>query len=186
MITITLILANAAMKDDLNVIVSEIHGMAQRGGSVISHVRIGREIYSPTVSYGRADIILGLEPAEVLRTLRYANPYTKIVINTKPIIPPSVSIGISSYPPLETIIKECHKFTNSIIKLDALKLALESGSAVAQNMVMLGATAEILPMKIETLRQCVSEFVPKKHEKTNLKAFDAGVNFIQFNKESGI
>ncbi len=175
-ITITLILANAAMKENLKVIVSEIHGMAQRGGSVISHVRIGSEIYSPTVANGTANMILGLEPSEVLRTLRYINKYTRIVMNIKPVIPPSVSIGLSNYPSLEAIVRECRRFTPFLTEIDALKLATESGSPLAQNMVMIGAAAasETLPLKIEKIKQCISEFTPKKYRKTNLKAFEAG------------
>lgn len=177
-ITITSILANAAMKEKLEVVASEIHGMAQRGGSVVSHVRMGWEIYSPTVADGTADLILGLEPAEVLRTFRYVNENTKVIMNTRPIIPPSVSIGISTYPSIETIIQECRKLTPFITKLDALNLAIEAGNKLAQNMVMLGAASavETLPVKPNTIKECISEFVSKKYVESNLKAFEAGFN----------
>lgn len=168
-----LIIANAAVKEGFNALVSEIHGMAQRGGAVISHVRIGRGIHDPSVTEGTADAILALEPAEALRALRYANSETRIIINTQPVIPTTVFIGKSPYPSLQEILNECRKFSRHIIPLDAHKLASEAGSPLAQNTVLIGvlATTKILPIKKDTILNSIHEHVSKKYLEVNVKAF---------------
>jgi len=170
------ILGNAAIKENFDVVISEVHGMAQRGGAVVSHVRIGRKVYSPTVVEGLADAILGFEPVEVLRSLRYASDRTKIVTSKRCVIPPSVSIGLAEYPSLEQIVGMYHRFTQHITLIDALRLAEEAGSARTQNIVLVGALAatRVLPFKNDTLKACIQERVPRKYLEANLKAFDLG------------
>jgi len=172
----TEILGNAAIKENLDVIISEIHGMAQRGGAVVSHVRISGRVYSPTVVEGSADAILGFEPVEVLRSLRYASNQTKIVANKRCVIPPSVSMGLAEYPSLEQIVEMYRKFTQHITLIDAFRLAEEAGSARTQNIVLVGALAAsgMLPLKNDALKLSIQERVPRKYREANLKAFDLG------------
>jgi len=172
----TEILGKAAIKENFDVVISEIHGMAQRGGAVVSHVRIGSRVYSPTVVDGSADAILGFEPVEVLRSLRYASDRTRIVTNKKRVIPPSVSMGIAEYPSLEQIVEMYRRFTQHIAMIDAFSLAEEAGSTRTQNIVLVGALAatRVLPLKNDTLKACIQERVPKRYLEANLRAFDLG------------
>lgn len=175
-IMVAVILGEAAIEEELDVYTSEIHGMAQRGGSVVSHVRIGQGIHSASISEGSANAILGFEPAEILRVLRFANPETKIIINTRPITPITVSLGTSIYPSLNQIITECRRYSEFIVKVDALKLALEAGNPLTQNIVLLGSLAAtgIIPLKVDTIRRCIRRLVPKRYVEVNLKAFEKG------------
>lgn len=174
------ILGDAALAEGLEVIVSEIHGMAQRGGSVVSHVRIGCGIYSPTMIEGSADVLLGFEPIETLRALRFANQNTQIVMSTKAVIPVTVSTGAYRYPSLEEIVEECRWFTEHVIIVDAFKIAEEAGSMKAMNIVLLGAleATGILPVKKDTLIQTIKGHVPEELLKVNLKAFEAGKQVV--------
>jgi indolepyruvate ferredoxin oxidoreductase beta subunit len=174
------ILGNAAMKAGLEAMVSEIHGMAQRGGSVISHIRMGRKVYSPTITEASSDIILGFEPIETLRSLRFANEQTRIIMNSKPTIPISVATGAYEYPVLHEIVKRCEKLTEHIAVIDAFKIAQDTGSLLTVNMVLLGALAKtgLLPVREETLVQAIIEQVPEKLTSLNLKAFEAGKSIL--------
>jgi indolepyruvate ferredoxin oxidoreductase beta subunit len=174
------ILGNAAMREGLEVIVSEVHGMAQRGGSVTSHVRIGHRIYSPTIIEGSANMILGFEPIETLRSLKFANKDTRIIMNTKQTTPITVSIGVSKYPSLEEVVVQCKKFTKHVTVLDAFKIAEVAGSSMTVNMVLLGALVKtsLLPIKEKTLVQTIRDHVPQKLVDLNLKAFDAGKSVL--------
>jgi len=172
----TEILGNAALREELEVVISEVHGMAQRGGSVASHVRIGCDIYSPTIMEGSADAILGFEPIETLRALKFTNQDTRIAMNSKPIIPVTVSTGAYKYPSLNEVIEQCKRFTEHITVLDAFKIAEEAGSSLAVNMVLMGAleATGLLPIEEENLIQTIKEHVPHEFVKVNLGAFDAG------------
>jgi len=143
---------------------------------VVSHVRIGRKVYSPTVLEGSADAILGFEPVEVLRSLRYASDRTRIITSKRCLIPPSVSLGVAQYPSLEQIVEMYRRFTQHINLIDAFKLAEEAGSVRAQNIALIGALAatKVLPLKNATLKACIQERVPRKYLEANLKAFDLG------------
>lgn len=172
----TEILGDAAIRAGLEVIIGEIRGMAQRGGSVISHVRMGHGLYSPTIVEGSADVILGFEPLETLRALKFANQDTMIIMNSKPITPITVSSGAYRYPPFEEVVKQCRNFTPHVTILDAFGIAEEAGSSVAANMVLLGAlmATELLPVTEEVLTKTVAKHVPAEFKDANLKAFEAG------------
>ena len=174
------ILGNAAMKEGLEAMTSEIHGMAQRGGSVMSHIRMGRKVYSPTITEASSDIILGFEPIETLRSLRFANEQTRIIMNSKPTIPISVATGAYEYPVLHEIVKRCEKLTEHIAVIDAFKIAQDTGSLLTVNMVLLGALVKtgLLPVREETLVQAIIEQVPEKLTSLNLKAFEAGKTIL--------
>jgi indolepyruvate ferredoxin oxidoreductase beta subunit len=120
-ITAANILGKAAVNAKVNVQVSEVHGMAQRGGSVICTVRMGN-VYSPLVAAGTADVIVGAEPIEALRYLQYANKKTKVIASTNLVIPFTVSIGLETYPTLKKVFEEINAHTE-LYTIDALKIA---------------------------------------------------------------
>lgn len=171
----------AAVKDELNVRVSEIHGMAQRGGAVVSTVRIGEDVFASTVTEGQADILLGFEPLETLRNLKYASEKTLVIMNTEKIPPPELAAKNMKYPDMEEIVKKVHVLTQNVVLIEAMQLANKAGNSLTRNIVLLGALAgtKRLPVKTESLREAVRELVPAKHVDVNLKAFQLGRESIE-------
>ena len=174
------VLGVTAVKEGFNVRVSEIHGMAQRGGAVTSHVRIGKKVYAPTVLEGKANVILGFEPLETLRNIKYASEKTLALISKEIIVPTGFSAQPVEYPNFEKIIEKIQQFTEKIIIIDALNLAKKAGNAITRNMVMLGALAAtgMLPLKTETLKETIRELVRPAYVEMNLKAFELGYESI--------
>jgi len=170
------ILGTAAVNSSLNVRVSELHGMAQRGGAVVSHVRIGEKVYAPTVLDGKADLLVGFEPIEALRNIKYASKRTMVLVNTNPF-----KITGVEYPRMEEIFVQIRKFTKNVEEIDAAALARSAGAEVTQNIVMLGALAatERLPMKPSSLKEAMQELVPKKYLDVNVKSFEFGYGTIR-------
>jgi indolepyruvate ferredoxin oxidoreductase beta subunit len=166
----------AAVKDGLNVRVSEIHGMAQRGGAVVSAVRIGEDVMAPTVLEGQADVILGFEPLETLRNLKYASERTLVIMNTERVPPTELAAKNMKYPNLEEIVRNINCLTKNVLLVEAAQMGKNAGSVLARNVVMLGVLAgtERSPIKAESLLEAIRELVPKKHVDTNLKAFELG------------
>ncbi|MEM3629577.1 MAG: indolepyruvate ferredoxin oxidoreductase subunit beta [Candidatus Bathyarchaeia archaeon] len=175
------IIGTAAIKDGFNVRVGEIHGMAQRGGAVVSHVRIGEKVFAPTILDGRADVILGFEPIETLRNLNFASEKTIIIMNDEKIPPPELTIKMLRYPSLEEIIKKIRHFTENIIVIDAAKLAEEAGNIQTENVVMIGAltAAQRMPVKETSIIKAIRELVPKKYVEVNVKAFKLGCEHVK-------
>ncbi|MEA2089780.1 MAG: indolepyruvate ferredoxin oxidoreductase subunit beta [Thermoproteota archaeon] len=175
------ILGTASIKEGFNVRVSEIHGMAQRGGAVVSHVRIGGEVYAPTTTEGKADIILGLEPLEALRNITFASEKTMVLLNTERLLPGVLFSQENSYPNLQTIIEKIRMFTSNVLTLDAADLAKKAGNILTRNTVMLGglAATQTLPIKTGNLKEAISELVPKKYLETNLRAFKLGCETVK-------
>jgi indolepyruvate ferredoxin oxidoreductase beta subunit len=169
------ILGDAAVRDDLNVRVSEIHGMAQRGGAVVSDVRIGEKVLAPTILEGTADIIVGMEPLEALRNIKFASDKTWVLANTAVIKPSGIPLN-AVYPSLESILEKIHLFTKNTFTVDATDVARSLGSVAVQNIVMLGALAATgkLPVKLDTVRSSIRDAVNAKFVEINLKAFEAG------------
>jgi indolepyruvate ferredoxin oxidoreductase beta subunit len=166
------IIGRAAVIEGISVRAAETHGMAQRGGSVVNHVRLGCE-YGSLIPCGSAHGMLALEPAE---TLRYINDIGKdavIVMNTSPICPVTVASGLCEYPDIGSIIAELEK-TYRIIAFDGEALALQAGTARALNVVMLGAISRYLPLSKEVVLECIRDMVPKKTIEVNLEAFRLG------------
>lgn len=178
-ITAANILGKAAVAAGVNVFVSEVHGMAQRGGSVNCTVRLGN-VSGPLVPHGSADILLSTEPVEALRYIHYSNKETKIITGVTPIIPFTVAVGDEKYPSVEKIFTELEKY-GALYKVDATKIAIDAGAIVTKNVVMLGALAgaEILPFKSEILLKTILDNVPEKFKKINQKAFDLGMKAIK-------
>jgi len=177
----------AALKDDLNVRVSEIHGMAQRGGAVLTTVRIGPGVLAPTVLEGQADVLVGFEPIETLRTLKYASERTLVVMSLERIPPVELTFRNATYPSVEEIVEKLRLFTNSVVLVDAARLAKDAGSSLTRNVVLLGAVAGTgkLPVKRQSLLEAVRELVPAKHLDVNLRAFDLGWESVSEKKLSG-
>ena len=148
--------------------VSEVHGMSQRGGSVITHVRIGQGVHSPLVDPGEADFVLSFEKLEALRAEYYLNAEGVLISNTQEILPMPVIMGNTKYP------DKAPDHTKEVL-LDALSLAEEAGSARAVNIVLLGVLARFLPWPQEKWESAIAACVPGKTLETNLKAFRAGL-----------
>ncbi|OYT60761.1 indolepyruvate ferredoxin oxidoreductase subunit beta [Thermoplasmatales archaeon ex4484_30] len=173
-LTMANILAKAALEEGFHVLTSEVHGMAQRGGSVVCHVRIGN-IHSPLIPDGGADAIVSMEPLEALRHIEKISKDGIVLTDITPVIPPNVSIGKAVYPPLEKIFGEMAKKCK-LVKIDALKIAKEAGNAITRNIVMLGALAEmdVFPVSKEKILSMVKKSVPEKYVALNEKAFVMG------------
>jgi indolepyruvate ferredoxin oxidoreductase beta subunit len=182
------VLGEAALEADLNVRVAEIHGMAQRGGSVICNVRLGDKVYSPTIVEGEAHLIIALEPIEALRHVQYANPKTFIIFNTNTIEPPGLYLTNQTYPDVNSIIDTLRRVSKKMVPLDALQLAKKAGNPATQNTVMLGFTAAsgILPINLHLLKKVIVKLVKKKLKEVNIKAFDLGVTHYKKLKASPI
>jgi len=178
-ITAANVLGKAAVKAGLNVYVSEIHGMAQRGGTVDCTVRIG-DVSGALIANGTADAILSTEPIETLRYIKYSNKNTKIITDITPVIPFTVSAGMEEYPDLEKIFEELKKY-GTLYLIDAVKIAKEVGSILTKNTVMLGALSgiDILPFKPEILLETILENIPDKYKEMNKKAFEGGLKAIK-------
>jgi indolepyruvate ferredoxin oxidoreductase beta subunit len=170
------LLGRAAVADGLRVRGSEILGMAVRGGSVTSAIRIGDEVYGPLIPTGKCNALVGMEPSEALRNIAYLSKSSLVLLNTAVTVPFTVSIGESSYPSLEEMLRQLGKASDRIIQLDAAKTAEKAGSRLATNIVMLGAlfgTGQ-LPIKMATIKETVESHFPAKLAPVNIKAFDLG------------
>lgn len=166
------ILSEAFMLAGFDVKKSEIHGMSQRGGSVVSHVRFGKEVFSPVVPEGQGDILFGFELLETYRYLSLLKPGATVVANDYKIAPPSVLLGQAVYPQaLPEKIKA--KFPDFLL-LDGQGLALQAGDVRAANTVMLGAVSKRLQIADAVWQQALEKMVPQKALEINLKAFAFG------------
>jgi indolepyruvate ferredoxin oxidoreductase beta subunit len=170
------LLGHAVVRDELSIRGSEVLGMAQRGGSVVSNIRIGSELHAPLIPEGECDIIVALEPSEALRNIKYLSESSLAILNTRKIIPFTVSIDRSVYPELEIVIRKLNKVTNNVITIDASQIAEEAGSLLATNVVMLGALfgSGRIPVQVETVKAVIRRKLPAGTIAANMKAFDLG------------
>ncbi|MBC7120181.1 MAG: indolepyruvate oxidoreductase subunit beta [Candidatus Methanosuratus sp.] len=169
-------LGAAAVKAGFMVRVSDVFGIAQRGGPVLSHVRIG-EVYGTMVSAHSADVVVGLEPMEALRAVSaFLKPGGTVAMSTRPIYPVEVNTGKAAYPKMEAILEAIRVATSRIITLDATEVAQSAGIPMAANVVMLGVIAGtgILPFSADYLREAVREYIPRSIEE-NMVAFESGL-----------
>lgn len=166
------ILAEVAVMQGLDVKMSEVHGMAQRGGSVVTHVRMGEQVHSPLVEEGEADFIVAFEKLEALRWAHYLREGGSIVVNDQRIDPMTVITGQAPYPPeiLETLQADAEE----VVVIDALQLAREVGSIKAVNVVLLGALAQKMQIEKSQWLEAIRRIVPAKALDLNLLAFEAG------------
>jgi indolepyruvate ferredoxin oxidoreductase beta subunit len=175
-------IGSAAVDEGLDVKIAETHGLAQRGGSVMSHVRIGRDLFSPLIPSGQADAIVSFEPLEVARYVSFIQPVSGIMIfNTKGILPMPVRLGMESYPSIKSLITILHKYSPRIYPIDVDQIAINAGNIRTSNIVMLGAlTASIrLPFSIESLKTAIKKGVPKGTEEVNMRAFTLGIEAMK-------
>lgn len=175
------IIGNVAINSSYDVKLSEIHGMAQRGGSVITNVKMAEKVYSPIIEKGEADIILAFEELEALRWLEYLAPGGRMIINRQQILPSSVLTGQATYP--EGIVEKIGETYENIISVDALSIARECGTTRAVNTVLIGIMASFLDFPKEMWQEALEKLVPERYLEANLKAFEKGYN-NNFNSSS--
>ncbi len=166
------ILGSALLSKGYDVKVSEVHGMSQRGGSVVTYVKYGEKVYSPVIGEGEADLILAFEQLESARWLSCLKPDGKVIVNTQKIDPMSVVIGDSQYP--DGVIDAVRAAGASVYEVDALPLAVEAGSSKAVNVVLIGAMAKNTDIDKEIWIDALKACVPQKFLEMNLKAFELG------------
>jgi len=152
--------------------VSEVHGMSQRGGAVVTYVRYGDKVYSPIVDIGQAELIVSFELLEAARWLNHLAPGGQIVTNTQKIDPIPVIIGAAVYP--EDLVEKMKATGAKMDAIDALSLAEEAGSSKTVNIVMMGRLSNYFPFPRETWQQALEECVPAKFLEMNRRAFELG------------
>ena len=175
-ISMSELLGQAVVDSGLNVRGSEVLGMAVRGGSVVSTIRIGSEVYGPLIPRGKGDIIVGMEPTEALRNIAYLSKSGMVILHTEAVIPFTVSLGQSEYPDSDKIVERLNGVANRVVALDAARIASEAGSPLVANIVLLGALFATgrVPVKAEAIRGAIRARFSVKLAPLNLKAFDLG------------
>lgn len=168
------ILAYLAQEEGHDVKVSEIHGMAQRGGSVTTQVRMGKKVYSPLISEGKADIILAFERLEALRSMHYLKQGGTMIVNDQAIEPVPVIMGLQEYP--ANIIEKIKAKIPDTIALDALNIARKCGNDKASNVVLMGVLARKMGYDWDKCMKAIEAKVPAKFLELNKKAFAEGWN----------
>lgn len=166
------VLGQAALADGFDVKQSEVHGMSQRGGSVLSHLRFGPKVWSPLVAQGTADLLLSFEALEALRYINWLRPGGMLVYNTLKVNPSTVSSGLAEYP--SGVHDQISVAWDRVRGVNATDLAIKAGNSKAANMVMLGAAANSLPFKDETWAKIIADVVPPKTVEANMLAFNLG------------
>lgn len=166
------LLGRLLVSEGYDVKVSEVHGMSQRGGSVVTYVRFGEKVYSPIVERGEADYIISFEKAEAARWLPFLKKCGKMIVNTQQIDPMPVIIGAAEYP--ENVIEEMIALGVDIDAIDALTPALEAGSAKAVNIVLMGRLARHFDIPREKWTAAIEQSVAPKFVEMNEKAFALG------------
>ena len=166
------IIGNVAVKKGYDVKVSEVHGMSQRGGSVVTYVKMGEKVYSPLIEKGEADIILAFEKLEALRWIDYLKKGGALVVNDQEINPMPVITGKAEYP--ENIIAKLTGGGIRIMSVNALRIAGECGNIKAVNIVLIGLMSKSTGIERDVWLEAVKEAVPQKLLDVNIKAFNAG------------
>jgi len=175
-LTLTGILADAAMKMDIKVVAGEVHGMAQRGGSVFVHLRMGKKVYGPIIPLGRADVIVSLEMVEALRYLDFLSDDGTIIVSKTKMVPPIVWSGMETYPEEDAVIEQYKKFSKDIYLIDSLKIAKQTGNPLTANIVLLGSMSGCfkLPFEKDVLLESLTSRISSKIRDVNIKAFEIG------------
>jgi len=166
------VISSACMNAGFDVKQSEVHGMAQRGGSVISHIRFGKKVYSPLIELGDADFVVSFEMLEALRYLPYMNKETKVIVNTQRILPAPVAIGMDTYP--ADVLDQLNQRGLSLFPIDAFGIAQAIGETRAVNMVLVGALSTFMPLDEKAFMQVIEKRIPEKIRKVNIEAFMKG------------
>jgi indolepyruvate ferredoxin oxidoreductase, beta subunit len=175
------LLGTAAVRGGVAVKGSEVLGMAQRGGSVFSNLRLGGDVIAPMTPDGKVDVMVAVEPSEAIRNIQYLAKNSVVVLNTTTVMPYTVYLGQSGYPTSEQIVGALKKVTGRIITMDATGLAKQAGSAQATNVVMLGALfgSGLMPMDQENAKAAILGRFKAKVGEINIKAFDLGFEYVK-------
>lgn len=175
-VTLSRFLANAALLQGLNVRVGETLGMAQRGGSVQSHVRVGDDVHGALIRKAGADVLLALEPGEAARVGAYLRPETKVIMNTEPTVPIPVMLGQAEYPEVELIQESLKAIGCKVYSFNAQRLALDAGAPRSLNVVILGAFTALGDdvFKPEAVESALRSTLPARYLEENLRAFESG------------
>ena len=166
------LLGHVLLTQGYDVKVSEVHGMSQRGGSVVTYVRFGEKVYSPVIDKGQADFIVSFEKLEAARYVEYLKESGRIVVNTQEIDPMPVITGAAQYP--ENLVEKMENLGISVDALDCLSLAEQAGSSKAVNIVLMGRLSKYFDIPVEKWQKAIEECVPKKFLELNQKAFMLG------------
>ena len=167
------LLGYVLMQQGYDVKVSEVHGMSQRGGSVVTYVRFGDKVYSPVIDKGEADYILSFEKLEALRWIEYLKIGGQIITNTQEVDPMPVITGAMQYP--DNIIEKLEAAGAKVDAKDFLSIAEEAGSAKAVNIVLMGRLSDYFEdIPYEVWDKAIDEIVPEKYRELNHRAFDLG------------
>ncbi|MBI2908730.1 MAG: indolepyruvate oxidoreductase subunit beta [Chloroflexi bacterium] len=167
-------LAEVAMLAGWDVKKSDALGMAQRGGSVVSHIRLGDKVYSPMIEKGKADILLAFEKLEGARWIGHLAPGGIAIVNDQAILPLSVSSGAEAYPADDEIVGILKSRTERFFVAPGEAIARGLGNIRTLNMIMLGFLSTILPIDLEMWRECIPRYVPSRFLELNLRAFAEG------------
>lgn len=166
------LIAFALLASGMDAKKSEVHGMAQRGGSVEAHLRYGKKVHSPLIEPGTADVLIALETMEAMRYLPYLNKNSTVIINTQKIMPPAVATGKTEYP--DNIISELKSRGLKVIPIDGFEIARKAGNVKAANVSLVGALSSIMPIPEETFIKVIKEKVPARFLDVNLEVFQEG------------
>jgi len=166
------VLGEAFLLSGYDVKKSEVHGMAQRGGAVTTHLRFGPKVYSPLIEPGKADLLIAFEKIEALRFAHYLRPGGVLVVNAQEIFPPSVATGREPYP--ADAAARLAAVTDRLFLVDALAAALSLREVRAVNLVMVGAASRFLPLPEDAYEEAVRSSLPERIVEVNLRAFRAG------------
>ena len=166
------LLGRLLMNEGYDVKVSEVHGMSQRGGSVVTYVRYGEKVYSPIIDKGEADFIISFEKLEAARYAQYLKADGKIIVNDQEIEPMPVITGAAVYP--HDVLDNLAKKGVVVDNVNALDLALEAGTSKAVNIVLMGRLSKLMPIPKEKWIEAINQTVAPKFVEMNLKAFELG------------
>ncbi len=181
-LTISDIITIAAQKKGLDILGSEVHGMAQKGGSVITNLKIGKNLNSPTIPIGSSKMLVGLEQNETLRYLKYLQPGGTVITSDTVLFPITWKKDKKAADNArENIRDNLSKFNAKVHFIDAEGLANEAGLALAQNIVLLGALSQVegFPLTVDDLIEAMKIRIPPKYLEVNLNAFDLGINAVK-------
>jgi indolepyruvate ferredoxin oxidoreductase, beta subunit len=168
------ILSNLAFKLGLDIKKSEIHGMAQRGGNVESHVRIGDEVFSPLIPKGEADFVISMEQVEPLRHICFPKKSAVILVSTQAVVPPSVTSGSEVYPSCEDTKAELNRHFNKVAMIDVPAIMKKTNNFKAANIIMLGALSTFMPYPSQIWEDVIGQTLPARILESNLVAFAKG------------
>jgi indolepyruvate ferredoxin oxidoreductase beta subunit len=176
------VLGNMMVRDGYHVTIGETFGASQRGGSVMSHLRISKEgSWSPQIPHGQADCIIALEPSEALRLLStYGNPEVRVLSNTRPIHSVNVIAGDAKYPSMDDIRSSIEALAAEAWFVAATEEAVTMGNPIYSNIIMLGALAGTgaFPMDRESFKAVIAESFPEDRLNVNVKAYDLGIEMV--------